>query len=139
MSSNQPRQSKGTPAGGQWRATERPEGNVHLSGPPAAGDEPDGCIPTTAGSATSLTAPARSSSGPKVVRTGESHGITRYDVFVGGEKVGQVIKVAGRSFSGAWRGDSVSGKFVNWRRTRREVVELLVELEAQRCRLSRLE
>ena len=126
MSNSQPRQSKGTPAGGQWRAAERPEGNVHLSGPPSAGDEPDGRISTTA--------PA-----PKVVRTGESRGITRYDVFVGGEKVGQVIKVAGRSFSGAWRGDSVSGKFVNWRRTRREVVELLVELEAQGPGLSRLE
>lgn len=82
MSNSQPRQSKGTPAGGQWRAAERPEGNVHLSGPPSAGDEPDGRISTTA--------PA-----PKVVRTGESRGITRYDVFVGGEKVGQVIKVAG--------------------------------------------
>ena len=31
---NQPRQPKGVPAGGQWRATPRPEGNVRLSGQP---------------------------------------------------------------------------------------------------------
>ena len=38
MSANtpdQPRQPKGVPAGGQWRATPRPEGNVRLVGSPA--------------------------------------------------------------------------------------------------------
>lgn len=62
-------------------------------------------------------------SASKVIRTGESGGITRYDVLVGGEVIGSVWKVAGRSFSGAWRGQSNSGYSVNWRRTRKEVVE----------------
>lgn len=59
----------------------------------------------------------------KIIRTGDSGGITRHDVLVGEEVIGRVWKVAGRSFSGAWRGQSNSGYSVNWRRTRKEVVE----------------
>lgn len=60
---------------------------------------------------------------PKVVRTSESGGITYYDVLVDGEKIGRMWKVAGRSFSGAWRGARSDGSVIGPRMTRKEVAE----------------
>ena len=68
---------------------------------------------------------------PRLTRTynGDAKTIkSEYEVTINGEKIGEVFRVFGRSFSGAWRAVSNDGSMASRLFTREEAVNQLVKM-----------